>query len=120
MASIRVLDWLERTMSRYKELLQRLEMRSTSVITIKSLDGNTDSRKLILDQILEYDNLLECIDNREEKLIRFLYVDCLTFKQASERIGVSRATAFRLRDEAALKLYKKWNKECGLIAAIAL
>lgn len=120
MASIRVLDWLERTMLRYKELLQRLEMRSTSVITIKSLYGNTDGRKMILDQILEYDNLLECIDNREEKLIRFLYVDSLTFKQASERIGVSRATAFRLRDEAALKLYKKWNKECCLIAAAAL
>lgn len=119
MASIRVLDWLERTMARYKELLHKLEMRSTSVITIKSLDGNTDGRVLLLDQILEYDNLLECIDNREEKLIRFLYVDGLTFRQASERIGVSRATAFRLRDEAALKLYKKWNKECCLTAAAA-
>ena len=119
MASVRVLDWLERTMVRYKELLQRMEMRSTSVITIKSLDGNNDSRVVLLDRILEYDNLLECISNREERLIRYLYVDGLTFKQASQRIGVSRATAFRLRDEAALKLYRKWHKECCLSITIA-
>lgn len=73
-----------------------------------------------MDKILEFDNLLGCVSNRKEKLIRYLYVDGITFKQASERIGVSRATAFRLRDEAALKLYRKWHKECCLSATTAL
>ncbi|HNW31541.1 MAG TPA: DUF134 domain-containing protein [Caldisericia bacterium] len=112
MASVKVLDYLEKMMNTYKELKKKLEMFSASTIKIKGMDGNTNSRTAILDKLLEIDDMLEGLDVKEESLIRLIYLEGITFDKASSMVGISRATAFRMRDRAATKIYERKGEIC--------
>ncbi|NLI40018.1 MAG: DUF1492 domain-containing protein [Caldisericales bacterium] len=106
MASAKVLYNLEKTMNTYKELKKKLEMLSMSIIKIRPMDGNNNSKITILDKLLEMDDMLDGLDEKEEMLLRLVYLEGTTFEKASSTIGVSRATAFRMRDRAATKIYE--------------
>ena len=112
MASVKVLDYLEKMMNTYKELKKKLEIFSTSVIKIKGMNGNANSKTIILDKLLEIDDMLEGLDEKEESLIRLIYLEGVTFDNASSMVGISRATAFRMRDRAAAKIYERKGKIC--------
>lgn len=50
------------------------------------LDGNYDSKAAILDILLDYDNMLEGLAPNEERLIRLVYLDGMTFEDAAKRL----------------------------------
>ena len=47
-----------------------MEMLSMSIIKIRPMDGNNNSKITILDKLLEMDDMLDGLDEKEEMLLR--------------------------------------------------